>query len=213
MRSVKLLFWEKVPHLMIQLWSYIKRNYFHASGLNNDFERLKVQVSETKWNIRCVLAKGAHKCLQTCLQKKSKPLTKKELMICMTNQTFLKRVNDIDSNYKLTESSHIVGLLHDCDKVGMDLNLVWQEIEKQGQLFPGSMLSVLQNGPLFLMSTLEAIAIEKLMTPIKELLNKQEKMIEDLQQQVEQIKADVNAGRQEMNEGFKAILLATSNNN
>jgi hypothetical protein len=190
MESVKLLLWQKVPDLMKQLWSSIKREYFHATALKKQYEMLKSEVQKSKWIICCELAKCAHKCVQICSPKITKPLTNKELMICMNNQTFLKKVNDIDTNYRLTDSTHIIGLLHDCEKVGMDLNLVWKEIEKQGQLFPTTMLSILQKGPSFYMSTLETITIEKLMTPIQELLNRQNKLIEDLQQRVDHFQKD-----------------------
>lgn len=218
----KLLLWSQVPEVMKQLWTRVQITEMSGSGLKKNFLDLKIFKEKLKWNVVREISSGCSKFLSNILQKE---LLQKvtDIKTIKKDKLFMQTVQQISRNtegFELEHSKHVVQLLYDCNRVGIDLNQVWSEIETKASTFPLQMLSLLRGSPDMYIETWGRISSEQLILPIKsrmdeiqqtiqQLVNDQKQMFEQQNQikdQINNVELKIGNVESKLNAKLDAIL-------
>ena len=179
---------------MKHLWTKINVTEMSGSGLNKNFEDLKIFKEKIKWNIVRDISSSCSKFLSNFLQKEFLPKVT-DIKTIKKDKLFMQTVQQISRNtegFELEHSRHVVQLLYDCNRVGIDLNQVWSEIETKASTFPLQMLSLLRGSPDMYIETWGRISSEQLILPIKSRMDEIQQTIQQLLKDQNQIQNQIN---------------------
>lgn len=188
------MLWNKVPDLMKKLWTRIHVNEMYGSGVSKKFKDLIQFRKKYKWNIVREIAYGCSKFLSSILDKRNvKKIT--DIKTITRDKPFMEQVRQINqtsTGYELEHSKHVVQLLYDCSRVGIDLNQVWSEIEHKANSFPLQMLSFLKGSPEMYIETWGRISSEQLLIPITKRMDQITQTIQQILEEQTLIKHQIN---------------------
>ena len=126
----------------------------------------------------------------------------------MGDKQFMEQLKTIKTNFKtfqLSNSKDVVELLYDCNRIGIDLNQVWSELEANANSFPIEMLRVLQSGPQLYIETWGRITTQQILIPITQRIDYIQKQIEDILEQQNRILDQQNQFNDELHQVHQKV--------